>query len=188
VCIKLVTWNKYILWCTVRKTSNLYGYLIPGSLAVSEKRIFASLTKKSPTLGVENDHSCVFKSRPMPHILKHTNAVPLRNKCLNIIRLFTISLNKPCYEFSHLTHTCYEFCLLNLSSFVYFRLIKLHTTILFAVAFHAYITWQVVMTVGHESQIFENKSVEYKFMIYTVYRTYDCWDLIWSEYWKIDKL
>jgi len=38
------------------------------------------------------------------------------------------------------------------------------------------------MTAGHESQIFENKSTEYKFMIYTVYRTYDCWDLIWSEY------
>jgi len=157
---------------SIHPSKYLSGYLIPESFVVSENRISALLIKKFATLRVENDHSCVCKSPPMPHILKHTNTLRLHNICLNIIRLLTISLSKSCYEFSHLTHTCYEFCLLHPSSFHYSRLIILHATIILAVAFHAYKTWQVAMTVGHESQTFENKIlyiISYRIASYIIY-------------------
>jgi len=38
VCIKLVTWNKSILWCTVRKTSNLYFICHSFVLTLQNKR------------------------------------------------------------------------------------------------------------------------------------------------------
>lgn len=45
---------------TIHPSKYLSGYIIPESLAVNGKRIFALLIKKFPTLRVENDHSCSY--------------------------------------------------------------------------------------------------------------------------------